>query len=116
MYVNVQSPDRSRSKGKCRGGTKCGYARRKCITCDVIRRRIAYRFGASSRPTSRSIERVSAEDEAAARQIIARYTDKTFSYTDATSWAVMTRLRIRTAFAFDPHFRQYGFNSCPEFV
>ena len=60
-----------------------------------------------------TIERVSAEDEAAARQIVARYTDKTFSYTDATSFAVMTRLRIRTAFAFDPHFRRYGFQLLP---
>ena len=55
------------------------------------------------------IERVSVEDEAGARGIIARYSDKTFSYTDATSFAVMERLGLDTAFAFDPHFRQYGF-------
>jgi uncharacterized protein len=60
-----------------------------------------------------TIERVAADDEAEARQIIARYTDKTFSYTDATSFAVMKRLGIRTAFAFDPHFRQYGFQLLP---
>lgn len=54
------------------------------------------------------VERVSAEDEANARGIIARYVDKTFSYTDATSFAVMERLGLK-AFAFDPHFRQYGF-------
>jgi len=55
------------------------------------------------------VERVTEADEAAARQILARYTDKTFSYTDTTSFAVMERRAIRTAFAFDPHFRQYGF-------
>ncbi len=55
------------------------------------------------------IERVSEEDESRARAILARYTDKTFSYTDATSFAVMERLRLKAAFAFDPHFRQYGF-------
>jgi len=56
-----------------------------------------------------AVERVTPDDEAAAREIIRKYTDKTFSYTDATSFAVMERLGLRTAFAFDPHFRQYGF-------
>jgi len=37
------------------------------------------------------------------------YTDKTFSYVDCSSFAVMERLRITAAFAFDPHFEQYGF-------
>ena len=56
-----------------------------------------------------AIERVTSDDEASAREIIWKYADKTFSYTDATSFAVMERLGLRTAFAFDPHFRQYGF-------
>jgi predicted nucleic acid-binding protein len=56
-----------------------------------------------------AIERVTPDDEAAAREIIRKYTDKTFSYTDATSFAVMERLGLRTAFAFGLHFRQYGF-------
>lgn len=57
------------------------------------------------------VERVTTDDEEKARSIIARYTDKTFSYTDATSFAVMERLKILRAFAFDAHFRQYGFAS-----
>lgn len=57
-----------------------------------------------------AIERVSVDDEKAATGIIRRYTDKTFSYTDATSFAVMERLGVKSAFAFDPHFRQYGFH------
>ena len=56
------------------------------------------------------IEPVSLADEQKARQIIRRYTDKTFSYTDAASFAVMERLGVKEAFAFDPHFRQYGLN------
>jgi predicted nucleic acid-binding protein len=56
------------------------------------------------------IERVREEDEARARAIIARYTDKAFTYVDATNFAVMERLGLKTAFAFDPHFRQYGFH------
>ena len=55
------------------------------------------------------VERVSEDDESKARVIVARYVDKAFSYTDATSFAVMERLGLKTAFAFDPHFRQYGF-------
>ncbi len=54
------------------------------------------------------VEPVTAPDEKRAREIIQRYTDKTFSYTDATSFAVMERLNLREAFAFDPHFQQYG--------
>ena len=55
-----------------------------------------------------SVQRITAEDEANAISIVLQYTDKTFSYTDATSFALMQRLGIRKAFAFDPHFRQYG--------
>lgn len=55
------------------------------------------------------IEPVSASDEATAREIIGGHADKEYSYTDATSFAVMERLGIRRAFAFDRHFQQYGF-------
>jgi uncharacterized protein len=56
-----------------------------------------------------TVERVTAEDELRTRQIIYRYDDKNFSLTDATSFAVMERLRITTAFTFDHNFAQYGF-------
>lgn len=56
------------------------------------------------------IERVLPSDELRATQIIASYTDKDFSYTDATSFAVMERLRISRVFTFDKHFQQYGFD------
>jgi predicted nucleic acid-binding protein len=51
---------------------------------------------------------VTVADERKGREIIQRYVDKDFSYTDATSFAVMERLHPREAFAFDPHFQQYG--------
>ena len=54
------------------------------------------------------IEPVTPTDERKAREIIQRYEDKTFSYTDATSFALMERLGLKDAFAFDIHFRQYG--------
>jgi predicted nucleic acid-binding protein len=55
------------------------------------------------------IVRVSNADELRARQVLARYDDKDFSLTDAVSFAIMERLRITSAFAFDRHFLQYGF-------
>lgn len=54
------------------------------------------------------IEPITAVDEKRAREIIERYQDKTFSYTDATSFALMERLGLNDAFAFDVHFQQYG--------
>lgn len=54
------------------------------------------------------IEPVTSVDESKAREIIQRCEDKTFSYTDGTSFALMERLELKEAFAFDVHFRQYG--------
>ena len=59
--------------------------------------------------SSTTVVRVSARDEERARSIIFQYGDKGFSLTDATSFAVMERLRIGAAFTFDSHFVQYGF-------
>jgi predicted nucleic acid-binding protein len=44
-----------------------------------------------------------------AREIIRRFSDQDFSLVDATSFAVMEREGIGTAFAFDPDFRAYRF-------
>jgi predicted nucleic acid-binding protein len=48
------------------------------------------------------------EDMTRAWKIFQQYNDKGFSFTDCTSFAIMERLKITTAFAFDEHFRQYG--------
>jgi predicted nucleic acid-binding protein len=58
-----------------------------------------------------SVERVREEDEARAREILRRHDDKTYSYVDATSFAVMERLKLRAALAFDAHFVQVGFRA-----
>ena len=55
-----------------------------------------------------TIVRVTPTDEQRARAIIYHYHDKDFSLTDATSFAVMERLRIGAAFTFDRNFVQYG--------
>ena len=54
------------------------------------------------------IERVRRDDEATAVSILRRHEDKTYSYCDALSFAVMERLGINEAIAFDRHFREYG--------
>ena len=55
-----------------------------------------------------SLVRVTEDDESRAWEIFVQYEDKGFSFTDCTSFAIMERLKIDTAFAFDDHFIQYG--------
>lgn len=55
------------------------------------------------------VVRVTPQDERVAREILTRYTDKDWSFADATSFVVMERLGIRYAFTFDSDFAQYGF-------
>jgi predicted nucleic acid-binding protein len=54
------------------------------------------------------VERVGRLDEKRALEIIRKYDDKDFSYTDATSFAMIERFAIDFAFTFDRHFQQYG--------
>lgn len=54
------------------------------------------------------VVRVTNGDEQRAREILMRFDDKDFSYTDATSFAVMERLGLTQAFTFDRHFAQFG--------
>ena len=59
-------------------------------------------------PVTTPILKVTEPDVAQAWVLFQRYRDKAFSFTDCTTFALMTRLRIAAAFAFDIHFRQYG--------
>jgi predicted nucleic acid-binding protein len=51
---------------------------------------------------------VSEADVRAAWNLFQRFQDKDWSFTDCTSYVVMQRLGIATAFSFDHHFRQFG--------
>jgi len=56
---------------------------------------------------------VTRRDEARAWDIFIRYRDKSFSYTDCTSFAAMQRLGIDTAVAIDDDFRSFGLACLP---
>lgn len=47
-------------------------------------------------------------DEAAAARIVRTHRDKRWSFCDAVSFAVIERLGLTRAFAYDRHFKQYG--------
>jgi len=48
-------------------------------------------------------------DVEAAWQVFESFDDKTWSFTDCVSYAVMQRLQIAEALAMDNHFKQFGF-------
>jgi predicted nucleic acid-binding protein len=79
----------------------------------LIRMRVGHRasvdFGESLRASRLfRIEPVTATDLEAAWRIFRRHDDKTFSFTDCTSFAMIERLKAASAFTFDGNFRDYG--------
>ena len=51
--------------------------------------------------------------EVQARDILRRYDDQDFSYTDAVSFALMQQQNLTDAFTFDHHFSVVGFTRLP---
>lgn len=43
-------------------------------------------------------------------ELFKKFSDKDLSFTDCTSFALMKKLKLKTAFTFDEHFRQVGFD------
>jgi uncharacterized protein len=54
------------------------------------------------------LQNVTAADLQKALRIFRDYSDHLFSFVDCTSFAVMERLGVSRAFAFDSHFDEYG--------
>jgi len=54
------------------------------------------------------VEHLTPEILEEAWHIFKQYSDHMFSYTDCTSFAIMERLRLDTAFTFDADFQEYG--------
>jgi len=83
-------------------------------TWTFLRRRIGYRHAvefidAVERSPSLRTEHVGRETEEEAWRWLRRHGERPFSFVDATSFAVMRRLRIREALAFDDDFETAGF-------
>lgn len=55
-----------------------------------------------------AVERITAADEREAGFIINKYVDTDYSYTDATSFALIERLGFDLAFVYNRQFAQYG--------
>ena len=54
------------------------------------------------------VERCTVDDERTASGVLRQHTDKSYSFVDALSFAVMERLGIGQAISYDRHFRKYG--------
>lgn len=59
-------------------------------------------------PAATTALKITDPDLAQACRLFQRFRDKAFSFTDCTTFALMARVGLSTAFAFDIHFRQYG--------
>ncbi len=57
---------------------------------------------------------ITPSDEKAAWNLFEKRADKSYSFTDCTSFVVMRRQKIATAVALDSHFFQEGFIVAPE--
>jgi predicted nucleic acid-binding protein len=80
----------------------------------IIRYRVSHRaaviFGdALMSSTIVSIEDIADAERLKAWALFKKYGDKELSFTDCTSFALMMKLGLQKAFAFDDHFRQLGF-------
>ncbi len=51
--------------------------------------------------------------ESNAEEILRKYQDQDFSYTDAVSFAIMKMQRLKKSFSFDRHFQTMGFVRVP---
>ncbi|MGE4096603.1 MAG: type II toxin-antitoxin system VapC family toxin [Candidatus Binatia bacterium] len=70
--------------------------------------RLATRVATSLlRGESALLEKVTEEDLEQALVVFRTYRDHLFSFVDCTSFVVMERLGVRSAFAFDRHFDEY---------
>ena len=58
-------------------------------------------------------ERIDGDRFEKARQLFFRYHDKTYSFTDCTSFVAMREARLTHALTTDRHFRQAGFHVLP---
>jgi predicted nucleic acid-binding protein len=83
-------------------------------TWTFLRRRAGHKVAMAALAVFRSSRvrsvRVEAKDEDEAWRWLQRHDERPYSFVDATSFAVMRRLRAREVFAFDNDFTAVGFS------
>ena len=72
-------------------------------------RRAVEFYDAASKLPNLSVRQIDVEIEAEAWNWLRRHDERPYSFVDATSFAVMRRMRIREALAFDGGFAAAGF-------
>lgn len=76
---------------------------------------VAHRLGERLRDLRLTrLERVSPKDEEAAWSIFSGYRDKSFSFTDCTSFALVRRMELPRCLTLDADFRTFGLHCIPE--
>ncbi len=84
-------------------------------TCALVSahlgREAALRFWGTLRDTRTPIVTLDAVDLESAWHIVHAFPNRTFSFVDCTTFAVMQRLGIDEAFAFDSHFLVYRYGT-----
>lgn len=84
------------------------------IILNELGHKLAIDFLEKLKASPRILKVYSNEDtEEEGELILAKYGDQNFSYTDAVSFVIMKRQRIKKAFCFDKHFLIAGFVSVP---
>ena len=84
------------------------------ILLKELRHKAAIEFLERIKASPRILKIYSNENiETEAEGILAKYMDQDFSYTDAVSFVMMKRQKIRKAFCFDKHFVTAGFANIP---
>lgn len=84
------------------------------IILNELGHKLAIDFLEKLKASPRILKIYSNEDiEAEAEPILVKYSDQDFSYTDAVSFVIMKRQKIRKAFSFDKHFVIEGFVNIP---
>lgn len=84
------------------------------ILLKELRHKAAIEFLERIKASPRILKICSNENiEAEAEGILEKYNDQDFSYTDAVSFVIMKRQKIRKAFCFDKHFVTAGFMNVP---
>jgi predicted nucleic acid-binding protein len=80
-----------------------------CLIRARLGREAAMQFWDAMRSGIVTMHGVTSEDLAGARAIAGAWPDQDFSLIDCTSFALMERLRLDEALAFDSHFRIYRY-------